>query len=131
MSTERAVRAWDEAMGQVSGFGGDYEAACRSMVLAGFKWVDEHPFKAPVFVEFVNVYGITEQANPSAVELRAAILDAEFQMSDGAKGKARTMATGAMVHAAIRHSMFYFHHGWDEWHTKMCARYPEVPDAAQ
>lgn len=34
---------WDETMGEISGFGGGYEAACRDMIYAGLVWLDAHP----------------------------------------------------------------------------------------
>ena len=34
---------WLEAMGEVSGFGGGYEGACRDMIYAGLAWTEKHP----------------------------------------------------------------------------------------
>lgn len=40
---------YTEGMGEISGFGGDYEQQCRAMVIAGVEWFDEHPDANPRF----------------------------------------------------------------------------------
>lgn len=38
----RTKFAWEDGMGEISGFGGGYEAACRDMVYAGLAWLVAH-----------------------------------------------------------------------------------------
>jgi hypothetical protein len=39
----RAKYAWQPGMGEISGFGGGYEAACLDMLYTGLAWLDAHP----------------------------------------------------------------------------------------
>lgn len=98
------VKQWDESMGEISGFGGGYEQACRNMVLSGIAWLDEHPTATPEFAGFKNVYGVVTEENDDAKALTAAILA-------GSGGD----ATGAMHHASVQHCLAYKRLGWDEY----------------
>jgi hypothetical protein len=39
----RTKFAWLEGMGEISGFGGGYESACRTMIYAGLAFLEQHP----------------------------------------------------------------------------------------
>lgn len=47
---------WTVEMREISGLGGQYEAACRAMVAAGCEWFDAHPAPAPKFHTYTNLY---------------------------------------------------------------------------
>ena len=99
-------------MGEISGFGGDYEAMCRKMVIAGMEWWDEHPDADPQFHGFKGIYGIIEEDNDDAKALTKAVV----APSDGG-------CTGAMHQAAIGHVLFARKNGWAKYQEKM--REPE------
>lgn len=98
------MKTWSDDMGEISGMGGGYEAACRSMVLAGIKWIDEHPDADPHFRGYKNIYGIINEENDDAKALTAAIL----VPVDGD-------CTGAMHQASIGHVLAYKRLGWDAY----------------
>jgi hypothetical protein len=119
---EHTAREWTEDMGEISGFGGTYEAGCRAMVFAGMKWCDEHPDADPQFRGFKGVYGVISDENDDAKALTKAVIDAPITVD----GKETTVgeygATGAMHQAAISHVMFYRAHGWDEYCRQLRTR---------
>lgn len=115
-------REWTDDMGEISGFGGSYEAGCRAMVLAGIAWFDAHPDADPTFQGFKNVFGLITESNEDAKALEQAIMDAEVVMDDGRVTKVREEATGAMYHAAVRHCLAYRRLGWDEYCRQLRAR---------
>lgn len=106
-------RIWTDDMGEISGFGGGYEACCRAMVFAGMDWCDAHPDADPKFHGWKNIYGIIEEDNEDAKALTAAVL---------APGEAGGGATGAMHQAAISHVLYYRAHGWDKYASELRAR---------
>jgi hypothetical protein len=106
-------KQWTDDMGEISGFGGDYEACCRAMVLAGIKWVDENPSADPHYKGFKNVYGLVMEDNDDAKALTKAIIDA-------AAGE----ATGAMHQASVGHVLAYKRLGWDEYSKQLREREP-------
>ena len=92
---------WTDDMGEISGFGGEYEAMCRRMVKAGVEFWDaqdaafergERPTKfEPVFHGFKGVTGLCMEDNADAEALTAAIVGVDSGL------------TGAMHHAAVMH----------------------------
>ena len=94
---------WTEKMGEISGFGGDYEAACRSMVEAGVKWLEDSG----------------EVTDPDRVDHFRALGDHIAEPFDG--------ATGAMVGASANHAMLIHEKGWDAYVAKLEARPPSEP----
>ena len=74
--TQPEPRQWKESMGEISGFGGGYEAVCRALVLAGLAWVDENPEAQLEAHSFENIYGIVVADNDNAKTLEKAMLDA-------------------------------------------------------
>lgn len=108
-------KAWSDDMGEISGFGGSYEAGCRAMVLAGIKWIDEHPDADPHFRGYEGVYGILTEDNDDAKALTKAVMDAEFVFENGRKIRCGDEATGAMHHATMGHVLAYKRLGWDEY----------------
>lgn len=103
-------------MGEISGFGGDYEDACRAMVRAGLLFWDDQPERFdPHYKGMQNVYGICIDDNDDARALDKAILAAV----DGD-------CTGAMHQAAIEHILAIRRHGWGWYVTEM--RKPDEQD---
>jgi hypothetical protein len=91
-------------MGEISGFGGGYEATCRAMAFAGMDWLDAHPDADPRFMGSKNIYGIIIEDNDDAKALTAAVIAA-----------ANGDCTGAMHQATISHALAYRRLGWDEY----------------
>lgn len=116
------MREWQEGMGEISGFGGNYEAGCRAMVLAGIAWIDEHPNAVLEAHSFKNVFGVLIPHSKDAKALEQAMLDAEVQMDDGETVKVRDECTGAMHHAAFNHVFAYRRLGWTEYVRQLTER---------
>lgn len=95
-------------MGEISGFGGDYEAACRKMLKAGMEWFDAHPEADPKFTSFKQIFGLITEDNDDAKALSAAVVDA----SGGD-------CTGAMHQAVINHCFFIHRNGWERYVEEM------------
>lgn len=98
-------------MGEISGFGGGYEAACQDMLEAGVKWLDEH--KAPVLQAKVvaNVFGILTPESDDAKALEAAVLKA-----------VGNDCTGAMHHAVMSRLFYIAKNGWDAYCAELRTR---------
>lgn len=99
---------WRDGMGEVSGFGGGYEATCRAMVAAGVEWSDAHPEASPQFQGFQGVYGVLMEDNDDAKSLSEAVVAA-------ANGE----CTGAMHQATIGHVLFIRKNGWEKYVEEM------------
>lgn len=121
-------KVWTEDMGEISGFGGDYERGCRAMVLAGIKWLDENPKKHPQFEGFKGVFGLVMDHNDAAEELTKAIMDAQVVLDDGRTIRAGEEATGAMHHAAVQNCLAYRRLGWDEFCKQRRDYHKENPE---
>lgn len=99
--------AWRPGMGEISGFGGGYEQACRRMLRAGLAWLDAHPTADPKISTSNSVYGIIREDNVDAKELSAVVGNAE----DG--------CTGAMHQAVMSSLLFIRKHGWEKYVEEM------------
>lgn len=91
------------AMGEISGFGGSYELACRGMLKAGLYWLDNNPEADPQFRGYKNVYGIIDEENNDAKTLSDAIMEPVADCS------------GAMHQAVISRLMWIKKHSWDDY----------------
>ena len=92
---------------EISGFGGGYEQACRDMVVAGVKWLREHPNADLKARRVEGVYP----------DIMCASKD--FEEFQNALAAACEGATGAMVCATTKH-VFYIHkNGWEKYCEKM------------
>ncbi len=93
---------WRPGMGQISGFGGAYEDACRTMVRNGCEWFDAHPDAKPTFSGYKDTFGICLSNNEDANALSAAICgDIE--------------PSGAMHQAAVQAVLFIKENSWEEY----------------
>lgn len=105
------TREFTPEMGEISGFGGSYEAACRTMLLAGLDWLDAHPEADPKYKGYSNVFGLMMDDNEYAKQLDKAIIEAAEALG--------ASPTGAMHHAVISHILFIRKNGWDAYVAKM------------
>ncbi len=100
---------WTEDMGEISGFGGGYEATCRAMVIAGIEWLDAHPTANPQFHSYKNIYGVISEDNEDAKALTKAVTCDKVTGGD---------CTGAMHQASIGNVLFAKKVGWKEFCQK-------------
>lgn len=109
-------KQWSDDMGEISGFGGGYEAVCRAMVLAGIAWVDGHPDTPLAFEASPAIFGIASEKNDDARSLTDTMMAAPVYF-EGKLLRARVGddCTGAMHHAAVSHVVAYKRLGWDEY----------------
>ncbi len=93
-------------MGEISGFGGSYEAGCQAMLDAGVRWLKEHADKAAKVQVLVNphIYGIIKEGTPETEELSKIIVKA----SDND-------CTGAMHHAVMARLSYIASHSWEKY----------------
>ena len=110
---------WEKGMGEISGFGGDYEKMCRKMLKAGLDWWDAHPKADPKFHGYKGIYGIISEDNKDAKSLTKAVVDAS-------KGD----CTGAMHQAVISSILFIRKNGWKKYVKEMSEReeHPSIRD---
>ena len=80
-------------MGELSGFGGGYEAACQTMVYAGF------------------VYLLSQGADAKTLKLEPVNRDG----LDGAILEVEPCCSGAMHGMAMNVCLYVAHYGWDRW----------------
>lgn len=122
MSTPDA-KVWSDDMGEISGFGGGYEAVCRAMVLAGIAWIDAHPDATLAYSGFKNVFGLIQETTEDAKALEAAMMNAPVYLNgEKIQDHVRDDCTGAMHHAAVQHCLAYKKFGWDEYQRQLRER---------
>ena len=105
------------AMGEISGFGGGYEATCRAMLKAGLEWCDAHPEADLKFTSYANIYGIINEKSDDAKALGKAVIDA-----------AGGDCTGAMHQAVIESIMWIRKNGWAAYVADMSRPKEPGPD---
>lgn len=98
-------------MGEISGFGGGYEATCQNMLDAGVKWLLSNPEKNPAYKEFTNVYGLTMDENDDMKELQDVLVEASGNDT-----------TGAMMQAVSGRLMFIKKNGWEKYCEEVRAK---------
>jgi hypothetical protein len=92
-------------MGEISGFGGEYEACCQDMLEAGVKWIMAHPERGELTASgYKGVYGIFNAESEDAKALEKVIVEAS-------KGE----LTGAMHHAVMNRLFYISKNGWDKY----------------
>lgn len=105
---DRAKYKFTESMGEISGMGGSYEKACRVMLDAGLRWMDDNPTLEPQFSEYEGIYGIISKDNEAAKSLSKRVSKA-----------APYGCTGAMHQAVITNCLRIRKHGWEFFQEKM------------
>lgn len=95
-------------MGEISGFGGSYERACRKMLIAGLEWFDEHPAADPKFQGMRGVFGVLLDDNDDAKALSKVVV-----LASGGD------ATGAMHQAVIQSVLWIRKNGWAAYQAAM------------
>lgn len=98
---------YTEKCREISGFGGDYETACRSMVIAGVKWLDENKEANPTFEQFPNVMGLTINENE------------DMQKMQNVMCGVCNSCSGAMMQAATNHVLYVHKNGWEKYIEEM------------
>lgn len=104
-------------MGEISGFGGQYEECCQEMLEAGVKWLDGH--KNPELEartlrmgrkegeEGVEVFGVFDVTTDDAKELEKAVMAVPMVEKYG--------ATGAMHQAVMQRLFWIAKNGWGRY----------------
>lgn len=95
---------FEEGMSEISGFGGEYEETCRTMLKAGLEWFDKNPNADPKFHGFEGVAGLCMEDNEDAKKLSDVIVKA-----------ANDDCTGAMRQAVIETIFWIRKRGWNEY----------------
>lgn len=99
---------FEPGMGEISGFGGSYEDACRAMLRAGLLFWDEQPEGfSPRYQGIKGVYGVCIDNNEDARRLDEAILAATDD------------CTGAMHQAVVEHIFVIRRRGWPWYVAEM------------
>ena len=98
---------WEDGMREISGFGGDYEEACRNMVYSGMAYLDSNPNASLKGKAYANITGFFEPDSKEAKELEDAVVAAVPDCS------------GAMHHAAMSHCFFIAKNGWTKYVSEM------------
>ena len=103
-----------EDMGEISGFGGGYEACCQDMLEAGVRWLSERKEAADLMGhDYEGVFGIFVPDSDDAKVLEKVVLAA-------AKGE----STSAQHHAVMSRLFFIARNGWDAYCTTLRGRRP-------
>jgi len=89
----RESHPWRDGMLEISGFGGGYEVACRTMMYAGLLWLLEHPD--------ADARGTDRDAFQKAIV------------------RAEPGCSGAMFGAAASHAFFIRENGYEAWAERM------------
>lgn len=113
---------WRPDAGEISGFGGSYELACRKMVSQGCKFIAENPDLNAEIHAYERVIGVVIPANADAEKLHKAM---ERDIPAG--------ITGAMQHYSTMHVFAWknrFQGSWPEYQAYMVKR-KEAEDCTQ
>lgn len=108
MEQAKSKYEYTPEMGEISGFGGGYEKACRNMVIAGLEWCDQQPSVDLSYKEFQGVYGLTTGESDDMKTMQQVMFEAS--------GKD---CTGAMMQACMGHIMAIRKNSWDWYVAEM------------
>ena len=97
-------------MGEISGFGEDYEKTCQDMLEMGMEWLNAHPDCDLKLSSFKGVTGIVNADNDDAQQLIDAVVAGSYDPETK-----RNEATGAMVHTVMERLFFIRINGWDKY----------------
>lgn len=114
---------WRDGMGEISGFGDEYEAACRAMLIRSLDFWDEQDEDFdPKYHGFKDVYGICVDDNEDAKKLDEAMMNAFILFGNGQTERVGDGASGAMHQAVVSHAFYVRRNGWSEYVRKMTER---------
>lgn len=122
---------WTPEMGEISGFGGSYEAGCRAMVKAGVEYWEERDAAHargegdkfdPHYRGYEGVFGLIDTNNGDAEKLDQVMMDATIPSSDGGTQRVGDGATGAMHQAAVNHILAFRRLGAEEYRRTLVER---------
>lgn len=114
---------WREGMDEISGFGEEYEAACRSMLIRTLDFWDEQPEDFdPKYHSYENITGVMVDDNDDAKLLDKAMMDAEIVFGNGERERCGDGASGAMHQAVVSHAFFARANGWEKYVEHMSSR---------
>jgi hypothetical protein len=102
-------------MGEISGFGGGYEALCQDMLEAGAKWIVATQAKRTVHLKGHSYEGVTGIMVPDSDDAKA--LEKAMMAAD--KDKA---ATGAMHHVVMSRLFYIEANGWEKYCERLRER---------
>lgn len=108
-------------MGEISGFGGDYEKTCQDMLEAGVIWLDAHQKPDLKGHGYQDVYGIMITDSDDAKALEKAIMAPPTVTQYG--------ATGAMHQAVMSRLFWIAKNGWDAYCAELVKREAEETSA--
>jgi len=106
-----------EDMGEISGFGGGYEAGCQQMLHNGVKFLVERNKKDLQtdikLITYKNIYGLCDLEGKDAEAFDAAVMK---DMDD---------CTGAMHQAVVSRLHWINKHSWNEYCIELRKKEPE------
>jgi len=123
------IYEFTDDMNEVSGYGGDYERACRAAIAVGATWVSLHPAAEPEVDGNNGISGYVRGANEDGAKMLDCIDDQPFRMDDGREVKLGDVLTPAMYYVALYHIGFITEFGWNAYAEKMRSPTPLRPDA--
>ena len=100
--------SYTDDMDEISGFGGEYEEACRKMVIAGVEWCDAHPNAVLDYKIYSGIYGVTTDETPDTKEMQKVMNDST---GNG--------CSGAMMQCTMGHVLHIREVGWDKYVEEM------------
>lgn len=110
---------YTEDMNEITGLGSDYERGCRTGVLAGMRWVIEHPGAEPAINGYSGEDGWLQPQNMAGTSLLAAIEAAPFTLDNGTKLCLGELLTPNQYLFVLQHIGFIAQMGWDAYAQKM------------
>lgn len=122
---------YTEGMNEISGYGGDYERACRAGVRAGACWFADHLGAKPEFASWLASNGRVMPVNMEAHGLLSAMEDTDFTREDGTHVPLIDEMTGEMTQIMLYHVLYIAKHGWNKYAEKMTATATPTPIPAE
>ena len=99
-------------MGEISGFGGGYEALCQDMLNAGVVWLTAHRYADLQASGYKGVFGVLKAESDDAKAMEAAMMAADTKQD----------CTGAMHHAVMSRLFWISANGWDAYCAELRQR---------
>ena len=121
--------SFSETMNEISGYGGQYERACRAGTCAGADWFADHPREHPEFFYGTDAESDRVMAgNMAGHALLECIEQTDFIRDDGMHVPLLEEMTEEMRHLILLHTLYIANHGWNQYVAKMTAPVKCVTD---